>query len=265
MENQKKSFDKGRKRRWNPLYKSLLAKRGRSKSPTERQKLLQEMRSMRSVDSFDPNFRRMDYVRYADDFVVLVTGSFKDANFIKSNLKDFLWTNCGLELNTEKSIISNIATQRWTFLGAEVKKLRINSNWLVEHGDKRIIGTPKLQINAPISDLIKSLKKAGIVRQNLEQKVLPQGLGSMMNFSHYEIIKFYNYKIHGILNYYSFASNRNGLNSIFWLLKASCALTLARKFKLRTLSKTFRKFGGGLECPETGIRIFSPKSLKVLH
>lgn len=48
------------------------------------------MRSMRSVDSFDPNFRRMDYVRYADDFVVLVTGSFKDANFIKSNLKDFL-------------------------------------------------------------------------------------------------------------------------------------------------------------------------------
>lgn len=49
------------------------------------------------------------------------------------------------------------------------------------------------------------------------------------------------------------------------MLKASCALTLARKFKLRTLSKTFRKFGGELKCPETEISLFKQGSLKVSH
>lgn len=119
-------------------------------------------------------------------------------------------------------------------------------------------------MNAPISDLIKSLKKVGIVRQNLKQDVLPQCLTSMVNLSHYEIVKFYNSKIHGIVNYYSFASNRNGLHSVVWLLKASCALTLARKFKLGTLSKTFSKFGKDLKCPDTDASIIKP-TLRVLH
>lgn len=258
------SFSKGRKRRWNPVYKSLLAKRGRSKSPEEKLNLLRQMRTMRSADMFDPGFIRMEYVRYADDFVILVTGSLRDAGYIKSNVKDFIKTNCGLDLNTDKTVISNIATEKWKFIGAEMSKIRINADWLVHHGNSRIVGTPMLQVNAPIADLIKSLKKVGIVRQNLKQDVLPQCLTSMVNLSHYEIVKFYNSKIHGITNYYSFASNRNDLHSVVWLLKASCALTLARKYKLGTLSKTFSKFGRDLECPDTGVSLIKP-ALRALH
>ena len=102
------SFNKGSKRKMNPGYKSLLAKRGRAKQPELRRALLSQMRKTKSVDMFDPSFRRMDYVRYADDFIVLVTGSLKDTNFIRNNIKDFLQTNCGLELNMDKSVISNI-------------------------------------------------------------------------------------------------------------------------------------------------------------
>lgn len=108
------SFQRGRKRRWNPSYKSLLAsgtKRGRS-STEDRQELLRQMRTMRSVDVFDPNFRRMEYIRYGDDFVVLISGSFRDSCHIKNNIKDFLKSNCGLELNVDKTIISNIATDK---------------------------------------------------------------------------------------------------------------------------------------------------------
>jgi hypothetical protein len=46
-------------------------------------------------------------------------------------------------------------------------------------------------------------------------------------------------------------------------LKASCALTLARKYKLETLSKVFQKFGKNLKCPETDKEIYQPKNLKV--
>lgn len=82
------------------------------KSPEEKLALIKQMRTMRSVDVFDPNFKRLEYVRYADDFVVFVSGSFKDAQFIKNNIKDYLKVNCGLELNMEKTMISNIAKEK---------------------------------------------------------------------------------------------------------------------------------------------------------
>lgn len=209
-------FRKGTRRRFNPQYKnkSLLAKRGSSDSVNERRSLLMEMRKLKSVDMFDPNFKRMNYVRYADDFIVLISGSLKQANFIKSKIKDFLKVNCGLELNAEKTVISNIATDKWSFLGAQMSMIKYNPSWLVKHGNKRIIGTPKILMNADIMKILDSFKKAGIVRQNLNQEFLPQGVTSMVNLSHYEIISFYNSKIHGIINFYSFASNRNSLHSV---------------------------------------------------
>jgi len=49
---------------------------------------------------------------------------------------------------------------------------------------------------------------------------------------------------HGFLNYYSFASNYARLRArILFILKYSLALTLANKYKLGTLHKTFKKFG----------------------
>jgi hypothetical protein len=56
--------------------------------------------------------RRLYYIRYAEDFIVFVAGSLKDANFVRNNIIDYLRTNCGLELNTEKSAIFNLATDK---------------------------------------------------------------------------------------------------------------------------------------------------------
>lgn len=93
-----------------------------------RRELLKQMRTMRSTDMFDPGFKRMDYVRYADDFIILVTGSLMDARYIKNNVKDFLKANCGVGLNSDKTVISNIATEKWSFLGAEISKIRTNNS-----------------------------------------------------------------------------------------------------------------------------------------
>jgi len=58
------------------------------------------------------SFRRLYYIRYADEFIVFVAGSLKDANFVRNNIIDYLRTNCGLELNTDKSAIFNLATDK---------------------------------------------------------------------------------------------------------------------------------------------------------
>jgi group II intron reverse transcriptase/maturase len=124
------SFNKGLKRIINPEYKSLASKRSRATDPIKRRSLLNQMRNLRRSLIADPDFRRMEYIRYADDFVVFVSGSLKDAKFIQSNIKDVLKTNCGLELNQEKTIISNLSKEKLSFLGAEVKKLRHNPQLL---------------------------------------------------------------------------------------------------------------------------------------
>lgn len=106
------SFNKGLKGIINPEYKSLASKISRATDPIKRRSLLNQMRNLRRSLIADPDFRRMEYIRYADDFVVFVSGSLKDAKFIQSNIKDVLKTNCGLELNQEKTIISNINKEK---------------------------------------------------------------------------------------------------------------------------------------------------------
>jgi len=65
----------------------------------------------------DPNFKRMMYLRYADDFVILISGSSDDALMIKNRVKDILSQKCGLELNKEKTIIT-ATKDGFKFLGA---------------------------------------------------------------------------------------------------------------------------------------------------
>lgn len=127
------------------------------------------------------------------------------------------------------------------------------------------VGVSKLMLKAQTNKLIIELKKGGFIRQNKVGKYIPQAFTSMVNRSHDEIISFYNSKIHGILNLCGFASNRFSIGSVFWMLKASCALTLARKLKLRTMRKVFRKLGSNLKCSETEKELYRPSSLKVIH
>lgn len=105
MTEEKLRFDKGLKRRKNPLYARLQALRTTSSKRTE---ILAEMRKVKRSDPFDPHFRRLKYIRYADDFVVLIAGSHHEAHFLKSRIKDILKTKCGLNLNDDKTVINSM-------------------------------------------------------------------------------------------------------------------------------------------------------------
>nr|QHD46948.1 hypothetical protein [Anthoceros agrestis] len=60
---------------------------------------------------------KIDYVRYADDWVIGVTGPKNLAVKIKDNVKEFLTKELKLELNKERSKITHLATERGRFLG----------------------------------------------------------------------------------------------------------------------------------------------------
>lgn len=266
MVNLTSSYEKGKKRRHNPVYQKIERQRRLATTMSERMRLLRILHNTKNVDSFDPNFRRMRYIRYADDFVIMTIGTKDEAEMIKLNCKDVLKTKCGVNLNEDKTIITHMQEDKFKFLGAEIAKLKRTPTFFgrSKRGRNMVVVRRPL-VKAPIKLILNKMKTQGYLRQNHIQTYIPQHLGALINLSHYDILSFYNSKIHGILNFYSFASNLNKLGRIIWFLQASCALTLARKFKLVSLSKVFQKFGKNLKCPETDKVLYKPDNLRVRH
>lgn len=71
------------------------------------------------MEPMDEKYRRIQYCRYADDFLIGVIGSKQDAEQIRMDVKAFLAEKLHLELSMEKTLITN-ATDKANFLGYEV-------------------------------------------------------------------------------------------------------------------------------------------------
>ena len=156
----------GSRRKSNPEYKRLEYRRRTSKSPEEKNQYLKRMRRISAYDLMDPKFRRMMYLRYADDFVILLTGSRNDAELTKLRIKDALSRLCGAELSQEKTEITNMR-EGFNFLGTHIKKLTRNPEFIREDGRKRItrIAQPRLLLNAPLREILEHLEGAGMLKR----------------------------------------------------------------------------------------------------
>lgn len=267
MERLRARFRLGEKRRPNPAYVKLNSKRRYLKNIRDRNKILRDMRNLLSTDPNDPNFKRLKYVRYADDFVVLIIGTHKDAAMIRADIKSFL-KNYGLELNIDKTVITNIQKEGFKFLGADCNRARMVQNHVIKLKEGvSVRATTRLRVNIDLKKVYKKLVVSGVAKFDSQNQIVPRGtaMNALINLSHYEIISFYNSKMRGLYNFFSFAGNRKRLYLVLWILKSSCALTLAKKYKISTQGGIFKKFGALLTCPETGIKIFKPDTLSAVH
>jgi group II intron reverse transcriptase/maturase len=236
-------------------------------------KLLKLRRKTPSKDPMDPNFKRIFYVRYANDWVILVCGSFKDAVEIRKNISEKLDT-IGLNLNMEKTRITHLRKKKSRFLGIDffvrpTTDKHFKPTKTIKKGKTTIKQrfAPRLIYHAPIKELLIKLTKFGFAKRNKLGEFIPTGKSNCVPMTHAQILNYYNSKIRGILNYYSCCHNRIRLWSIIRFLRYSCALSLAKKFKLKTLAKTFKKFGPDLTFvndKDKVFKIFRPKNLKIL-
>lgn len=157
MSKLREEYNSGEKRRPNPEYVKLNSKRRYIRNISERKEILREMRRIMASDPMDPNFKRLKYVRYADDFVILIIGPLGDAEKIKQRIKDFLLNNCGLTLSLEKTVISNIQTEGFKFLGAECRRASMVKNHAIKHKDRTIRATTRLRVFIDLNKVYKKL------------------------------------------------------------------------------------------------------------
>jgi group II intron reverse transcriptase/maturase len=261
------------KRRKSPIYRKfqyeLEKAKGREADPMEKRSILIDMRKVHSKDSFDPKFRKLFYIRYADDIVIGVTGNYKDAEAVLHRVRNFLDTNLGLRLKAQKTSIVNFKKKKIEFLGTTVygisrieKPCRTVKKKGWDTSIKQRI-TPRVGLHAPITKLLIKLHENGFCRKSKKGVYGPTAVRRMVNLDHADIVNYYNSVIRGIVNYYSFVDNYTRVGALVKLhLLRSCALTLALKYKLRHKSKAFKKFGSKLACPSTGKRIIIPESFK---
>jgi len=240
VEQLQKELEKGIKRRHNPEYKRLqdrrlyLAKQGKTRTQAFRE-LEVQMKKLPSGDPNDPNFIRVKYVRYADDWIIGVTGSHELAEEIKQRVRDFLKSKLKLTLSEEKTVITNARTQEAGFLGYKIRLGRTDAkeqkqtkttNGSGKTFKKRSTGM-EIVLKAPIDKLIQKLEAKGFCTSNGE----PIHRAPWILLDDDQIVLLYSSINRGIQQYYRPADNWARVQRIQHILKYSLAKTLAAKHK----------------------------------
>jgi len=225
-----------------------------------------------SRDPCDDKFRRLYYVRYADDFLLGFCGTKAEAEEIKVELVDFLENKLKLAINLEKSGIFHSSDKNIMYLGCYI---RYQPNKIVpikssgtEDGIKLLKSHAinNASLKAPIAQLLERavVRKYAIKKENGNFRATSKR--ALCGLPEKTIVNRYSSIIRGILQYYSCINQRSDLWPIVSLYRKSCALTLADKLKLRTAAQAFKKFGPLLSVKDiTGkviTRLYYPDSLK---
>ncbi|CAN0548841.1 unnamed protein product, partial [Ectocarpus sp. 12 AP-2014] len=224
-------YNLGSRRRKSPLYRKVQYELSKTSIVAPDRKLLNKrLREIPSKDPLDPNFRRFFYVRYADDFVIGISGPKKDCEDVRDKLKAFLTKTLALELSMNKTIISHFNREGVTFLGTRIKGNKEREKVIRNISRKgKVIKTrttSRARLEAPIEVLLERGIVNGFFKRLQDGKVVPMALKRVVNLDHPDILRFFNQKIRGILNYYSFADNAKSLGMVVHGMKHSCALTL---------------------------------------
>ncbi len=226
--------NRGTKRRHNPEYASVqgrargLAKAGKKE---EAEDLRKRMKALPSNDPHDPGYRRLRYVRYADDFLLGFSGPRKEAEGIKRRLKEFLRDRLKLELSDEKTLVTHARSEAARFLGYEVTVIRGGRR--DRRGRRSVNGVVGLKVPA---DVVRA-KCAAYMRNGK-----PVHLTERTSDSAYSIVARYQQEYRGIAEYYRLAYDLSTrLDRLRWIMETSLTKTLAHKFKI-SVSEVYDRY-----------------------
>jgi group II intron reverse transcriptase/maturase len=227
------AYTKGLKRKLNTAYTSQmrrvckLRKQGRKQEARqERQKMLQ----LPSVDPNDPDYRRLKYVRYADDWLIGFIGTKEEAEEIKQQLKTFTQDVLKLTLSEEKTLITHARTKAARFLSYE-----ISTNQADEYqpkGGRYVNGKIKLRIP---EDVLRAKYRYYL------RKGKPRYRKEMIDSSEYDIVSQYQSEFRGFVEYYRMASNLLKCGKLKWIMEQSLTRTLSFKSR-RTVVQVYEKY-----------------------
>lgn len=192
--------------------------------------LWKELRRLPSSDPCDPDFRRLRYVRYADDFLLGLAGTHEEAEAIKAQLGTFLRDTLKLDLSEEKTLVSHARTERARFLGYDVHIAVANDQR--QDGKRAINGLATLTI--PLETI---RERCGRYQRHGEAV----HRADLLNDEVFSIVARYQAEYRGFVEYYRPAVNLSRLSELKWVMETSLTKTLAHKRKI-SVSSVYRRY-----------------------
>ncbi|MEV0831546.1 group II intron reverse transcriptase/maturase, partial [Nonomuraea rubra] len=168
--------------------------------PPEVRALRKKLRTLPSGDPQDPGYRRLRYVRYADDTLLGFTGPKAEAEEIKQRLAQFLRDDLKVELALDKTLVTHARTNCARFLGYEIAAQHINTK--ITHGSRAVYRSANGNIRLLVPrDVIKA-KTAPYMKHGK-----PEHLPHLTNHSDFDIVSLFGAQYRGLVNYYLPAAN----------------------------------------------------------
>ncbi len=234
-------YTKGVRRKANPEYQRLTKRacqERRRGNAEEAERLKKQFQRLPAMEPADPDYRRLKYVRYADDFLLGFVGTKAEAEKIKQQLGEFLREQLKLELSQAKTLITHARSKAARFLGYEITNLQANSRQATSSNT----GTSKRSINGMIGFRVPADVLEEKCRRYMKGKKAVHRAELMEN-SDYTIIATYQLEYRGIVNYYRLAYNLTRLQKLKRVMGTSLMKTLAAKHKTtaQSIKKKHRK------------------------
>jgi group II intron reverse transcriptase/maturase len=236
------AYTLGNKRRPNPEYANLdtrLRAAQRHQDFKEVQRLKKERRRLMAGNPVDPDYRRLRYVRYADDFLLGFVGPKKEAEEIRERLRDFLSQHLKLTLSAEKTFITHASDDKAKFLGHEITVTRAETRvtYSVRNGKNVKVRTA----NGNVTLLMpQSVFRRYHERFSESGKIIHRK--ELLEDTVYTIIQRFQSVLRGLYNFYCMATNvGHRMNGVKWILETSLTKTLASKLRCSVMS-VYKKY-----------------------
>jgi group II intron reverse transcriptase/maturase len=242
----------GNRRRANPKYHRLCNKAYRARKKLnfkETSKLVKQARQLPSKDPMDDQYRRMLFIRYADDFIIGLIGPKVLALRLKESIKAFLKARLRLNLSEEKTLIRHhdhripwlgflISTKHTPMVG----KARLSNRTILQR-----IPSLNVKVYTDIKKVINRLSEKGYCdREGNSTSNWKEALQPPQSYS----VNRGAQVIRGLDSYYKVANDRRATtHRVMRIIRNSLAKTFAAKFKLGTISKVIEKAKKDLSRP----------------
>jgi group II intron reverse transcriptase/maturase len=200
--------------------------------------LRKAMQQQPSVDPNDAEYRRLRYVRYADDFLLGYAGTMAEAREIKDKIAAFLGTQLNLTLSADKTLITHASTGRARFLGYEIGTMHSQTKF-----DKARRRAVIAKIGLYIPEDVLENKRTRYLRDGKAHH-----RAERMNDSEYDLIPRYQGEYRGLVEYYTLAQNLHSLGHVGYTMETSLLKTLAAKGRT-TVVQTHKRLKSTTQTP----------------
>jgi group II intron reverse transcriptase/maturase len=232
-------YTRGKRRANNPEYKryEFAIQQARKNGDTEKaEQLERQRRQLPSQDVNDPNYRRLQYIRYADDFILSYIGPKAEAEVLKDAIGTFLKEKLLLELSPTKTLITHARTEYARFLGYAISVYNAEDKLSTRKGTLAKIRTQSgcIRLGIPMGKV-----------DELTARYLSNGKAmaenELLRFTDATTVNVYQQRFRGIAEYYKYATDRRRLQKLKYYMEFVLTNTLASKHKT-TVNSIYRKY-----------------------